>query len=516
MRRWNSFSELIYFPLEVLYISTIILGITGLILGQNFQVYFTINQAYIQSMLDMLRYLSSFIVQYFPLLFLLRAVYRRSEDGMVVVAALLAYISFHVGIMFFAPTNLPAEVYSTVLGIQANASLLATKTSGTLIPLHTGLIGALIVLYITRTIAKRLKKRTPYSIFSFVDKNVAIVVNSIVYSLLSGVVVAFIWPSFIDFLLSIFVFLSKDLSNPVNLFIYGIINRILSILNFNQWMNQIFWFTNLGGSWIDPLGAVHAGDVSMWTGQLVRNISGFTSGKLITPLYILNIFAIPAFILAAFQTYTDKLVNRRLIPFVIFAVIASILFGTLLPIEIFLIFTAPLLFAFHLFFTALLYAVLPLLEVTIGYSFSGNVLVATPGSLVDLLVLIRNPIYQRSLVIILFIGLMTFLLYYAVTSYYYRKGAISIVNSNEKEIVLSELLDSVGGIENIRLANSSIGKVIIQVYKREIVDFSKIHHRANKIVDTRAGFAISYGASSYMIYSAILKLKESSEIQESA
>ena len=50
----------------------------------------------------------------------------------------------------------------------------------------------------------------------------------------------------------------------------------------------------------------------------------------------------------------------------------------------------------------------------------------------------------------------------------------------------------------------------------ERVDFSKIHHRANKIVDTRAGFAISYGASSYMIYSVLKQLKESTEIQESA
>jgi len=221
-------------------------------------------------------------------------------------------------------------------------------------------------------------------------------------------------------------------------------------------------------------------------------------------------------VLAAFQTYTDKLVRKRLISVIVFAVIASVFFGTLLPIELFLIFTAPLLFVFHLFFTALLYAVLPMFGATIGYSFSGNVLVATPGSLIDLLILIRNPIYQKSLVILLFIGLMTFLLYYAVTSYYYRKGAISIINPNEKEIVISELLDSVGGIDNIRLANASIGKVIIQVYNRDKVDFSKIHHRANKIVDTRAGFAISYGASSYMIYSVLCKTKESLEIQESA
>ena len=85
---------------------------------------------------------------------------------MSVVAALLAYISFHVGIMFFTPTNLPTEVYTPVLGIQASASLLATKNSGVLTPFHTGLIGALIVLYITRSSVRSLKKRSPYSIFS--------------------------------------------------------------------------------------------------------------------------------------------------------------------------------------------------------------------------------------------------------------------------------------------------------------------------------------------------------------
>jgi phosphotransferase system glucose/maltose/N-acetylglucosamine-specific IIC component len=225
-----------------------------------------------------------------------------------------------------------------------------------------------------------------------------------ILSLLAGIALTFVWPMFINFFINIFTFISKDLNNPINLFIYGIVNRLLSIINFSHWMNQLFWFTNLGGSWVDPVGAVHTGDVGMWTAQLARGISGFSSGKLISPYYILNIFAVPAFIMAAFQTYTDKLVHKRLVPFVILAVVMSILFGTLLPIEIFLIFTAPLLFTFHLFFTAILYAVLPMLGVTLGYSFSGNVLVGTPGSIVDLLVLIRNPIYQKALIILLFVG----------------------------------------------------------------------------------------------------------------
>ena len=145
--------------------------------------------------------------------------------------------------------------------------------------------------------------------------------------------------------------------------------------------------------------------------------------------------------------------------------------------------------------------------IIIGYRFTGAISVATPGSIVDLLVLIRNPFYQRALIILLFIGLMTFLLYYAVTSYYYHKGAISIINPNEKELVISELLDSLGQVENIKMINASIGKIIVQVHERNYVDFSKIRHRATKIVETRAGYAISYGASSYMLYEIISNLK---------
>ena len=316
------------------------------------------------------------------------------------------------------------------------------------------------------------------------------------------------WPYLINFLQSVFSFIARDLNNPINLFIYGGLDRVLTIFNFSDWMHQLFWFTSMGGNWVDPLGAVFNGDVAMWTAQLAQNISGFTSGKLITPYYILNIFAVPAFILAAYQTYTDRLVRRRLLGFVIASILFSVLFGTLLPIEVFLLFTAPLLFLFHLIFTALLFAILPTFDIIIGYRFSGAISVATPGSIIDLLVLMRNPFYQRALIILLFIGLMSFLLYYAVTSYYYHKGAISIINPNEKELVISELLDSLGQVGNIKMINASIGKIIVQVHERERVDFSKIHHRATKIVETRAGYAISYGASSYMLYEIISKLKQ--------
>jgi len=516
MRRWNSYIEIIYFPLEVLYISTLLLGVTGLILSRNFQVFFSLNQPILLRLVDMIRYLSAMLIRYFPVLFLLRGVYRRNEDGMIVIAGLLGYVAFHIGTVFFAPTNLIAEVYGSVLGIQASSNMLYTLSSGVLNSLQTGIFGALAVLLITRLCAGWLKKRSPYGVLGFVDKNVSIVFDTLFLSLIAGIMAAFIFPLIINGAQQFFVFISTDLNNPVNLFFYGIVDRLFSIFGLSEWLHNQFWFNSLGGSWSDALGSIYLGDVSIWNGQLAKDIYGFGAGKLITPYYILNIFAVPAFILASYQTYTDKIVRKRMRVFVGFSLLASAMFGTLLPIEIFLLFTTPLLFIFHLAYTGLLFAVLNAIGVAIGYTFTGSVAIATPGTLLDLLILIRNPFFQKSLAILLFIGLMSALLYYALGTYYYRKGAINLIIPNEREVLIQELLDSIGGLDNIKLINASVGKLIVQVKDREGVDFSKIHHRVSKIVDTRAGYALTYGSSSYMIWSKINLMLSQSKPEQSA
>ena len=148
-------------------------------------------------------------------------------------------------------------------------------------------------------------------------------------------------------------------------------------------------------------------------------------------------------------------------------------------------------------------------EIVLGYSYVGSVYNANPGSLLDILILLRNPNFQRNIIIVLLVGLFIALITYAVTTYYYRKGAIGLIVPDEKDRVVYELLDAIGEIDNIKLINSSVGKVIIQVNDRTKVDFNKIHHRVNKIVETRAGYAISYGSSSYMIYNYLKALQKS-------
>lgn len=509
MRRWNSIIELVYFPLEILYIATLLFGLTSLALGSSFKVLFVLKSTPILLILDMIRAFSVWLIQAFPILFMLRAVYRRHEDGLVVVAGLLGYVAFLFGTAFYVPTNLNPEAYGSAIGIVLPATRLVGTVS--LTSLNSGIFGSIIIILITRYMVGNMKRRSPYSLFSFVDKNVSVVFGTIVLSLLSGIAVAFISPYFFTLIQTIASIISANLSNPVNLFVYGIFDRFLSMIGLGTWLHQQFWMGTLGGTWSNAMGAVFQGDIGLWTAQISSSIYGFGAGKLITPYYILNIFAVPAFVLAAYQTYTDRLVRRRLLFFIVIAIIASLFLGSLLPIEIFLLVSAPLLFVFHVVYTGLLFAVLPTFGIVVGYSYSGHVLNANPGTILDALVLIRNPNLQKPLLMLLFVGLMTALAYYAVSTYYYRKGAIGLIVPNERAILLDELLAGLGGLANIKLINASIGKLIIQVNDRDKVDFKKIHHRVSKIVETKAGYAMSYGSSSYMLWTQIKAMQNESE-----
>ena len=305
-------------------------------------------------------------------------------------------------------------------------------------------------------------------------------------------------------MMGVFGFIARDLNNPVNLFLYGIIERLADNAGLHLIIRRLFWFGELGGSWSDAFGVNFLGDVAVWTGQIKEGIINAGTGRLITPYYVLNLFAIPAYLISTYQTFTDKIEKRRVFAFLSLAVVASILFGTLMPIELFLLFSAPLLFVFHLSMTGILFALFSALRISIGYSYVGNAVGAVPGSLVDLLIHVRTPALQRPLLIILVVGLLTGLIYYAMSTYYYRKGAVNFITVDEKDSMIEELLNCIGGLENIKLINSSIRTLNIQVYDRNAVDFHKIrHHYIARIVESKAGYQLTYGASSHILWMAI-------------
>lgn len=506
MRRWHSLIEILQFPLEVLFLATVLLGTGSLLLSTNFSTILTIKGEYITLFAELFRFFGGFIILNFPLLILIKSLAKRYDDSVVVFTGILGYIMFHVATMFFASTGMPIQAYYSMFGLSVDASTLQLSSSSILVPIQTGLVALFIVSAITRISYKRSRRRLPYGIFGFIDRNLSTAISTLFLSLLAGIVTALVWPTVIGMFMAIFNFIAADITNPVNLFVYGIMDRLMGIFNLSGLIRGMFWFGSLGGSWIDSFGANYLGDVGMWTAQQAVSIVNLGPGRLITPYFVLNIFAVPALLIAIYRTFTDKIERQRYLGFMVLAVIISIFSGTLLPVEIYLLIMAPLLFVFHVFSTGVLFALFQVLKVAVGYTYTGNVIVGMPGSVIDLIVYWRNLDMQRSMSLIVVIGILTFLIYLAVTTAYFQYGAVNLVNLTEKESKVNGLLESIGGLGNIRLINASPAKLTVQVYDRSVVDFSKIHHHdVSRIIETRAGYALSFGSCSYMLWSDIKK-----------
>jgi len=515
MRRWRSYIEITGFPLKVIFLATIMLGLGSMILNPNF-ITLVGSQDYISVSAEVMRTIASSIILAFPLIFLMRTVDRRDDDPMITVAALVGYFTLHIVTMFINADALNSVIFRSPMWPLDLASL--GNSSFTIVnPIYTGLIGTLVVFYTTRFAYRITRGRSAYSLWNFVDRQSSLMIWSIVFAVIGGLVVAYSWPYLVQVMMSIYNFIAHDLNNPINLSIYGILDRLTDTLGLSLWTRKLFWFGELGGSWSDAFGVYHLGDVGMWTGQIQSSLFNLGSGKLITPYYVLNIFCMPAYLISIYQTYTDKMEKRKIRGFIFVAAIASILFGTTLPIELFLLFSAPLLFVFHLGFTGVLYALFAALKIQIGYAYTGSIVGASPGSIFDLLIYLRNPALQKSLLVILLVGLVSGLCYLAVSTYYYRKVAVNFITVNEKDSMVEELLDCLGGLENLKLINSSVFNLTVQVHNRDVVDFHKIkHHYITRIVESKAGYALTYGACSHILWMDIQhRLKELS-YQQSA
>ncbi len=507
MRRWHSLLEIVQFPLKTLFISTIFMGLGGLLLNPNLVTIISVENRWILTFAELLRYFGGMMIMLFPLLLLIKALSKRYEDSVPVYIGIVGYIVLHITTMFFSLGKLQPSAYYPVLGISVDLTDIFLPGSGVIYPIQTGILSSIFLINITRFCYHRSRNAFDHGLLPFVDKDTWAAIEVIFFSILAGIGISYLWPFLIQITDFVFKFIASDITNPVNLFFYGITERMLSALSMSRLIREPFWFGIFGGSWIDGLGNNYVGDVAVWTAQRANGVYSLGFGRLITPHYVLNIFAVPAFLIAAYQTFTDKINKRRYFSFLLFAIFLSILFGTLLPVEIYMLFATPLLYVIHLFTTGLLFATFEAFSVSVGYTYSGLELVATPASLIDLAIFWRNPGMQRSLTVILVVGLLLFVFYYHITRTYYRRIAVDAMNIGIKAEKVQAIIEAFGGLDNIRMAHSSPNRLTILPYDKTLVDFKRVHLVGlYKIVETRAGYSMAFGACSYMLRSDLVKM----------
>lgn len=507
MKKWYSLIDVFRFPLRVLLIAVILLGIGDFFQNPNILPYINITNEIFLTVCKVMEYTGSLLLNSLPLLLVIKILSRRYEDSVPAYVGIIAYLLFNIVTMYASSTKLPTYCYTSILGIQTS-EISSVVSSGTLkYPLLTGFIGTIIVVWIAKWCYAKSRRRFTYGILAFIDNDTWSFITTLVFTALSAILIAFAWPYFFGMLQNLFNFIGSNIYNPANMFVYGFTERVLSVLDLQDLIHNTFWLGNLGGSWMDAFGKSYTGDVGVWTALFSQNLSTTGYGRFITPYYIMNIFAIPGMLIGIFSTVSDRLTRKRYGLFLAIAILVSITTGMLWPIELFLVITAPALFFMHTVAMSSLYAILASMSVTLGYSYTGTLAYALPGTIISAIPYLTNVKYLNTLIILLIVGIIYFVGYLFMTRSYYYILSGDFLDRKKNRHYRDQFIQALGGIANIRIVNAAVNKLVVSLYDPSKMDIETIKELgAYRIVETRIGTEIELGPRSVNLYRGIAKV----------
>ncbi|MEK3793789.1 PTS transporter subunit EIIC [Paenibacillus sp. FSL R7-0204] len=246
----------------------------------------------------------------------------------------------------------------------------------------------------------------------------------------------------------------------IGAFVFGTANRLLVPIGLHHVINTIAWFQL--GDFTNAAGEVVHGDV--W-----RFLAGDKSaGMFTTGFFPIMMFALPGAALAFIHTAKPE--KKKLVASIfIGSAIASILTGITEPLEFSFMFLAPLLYLVHALLTGVSMALMYILDVRLGFSFSAG--------LIDYL---TNLKISTNAWVLFPVGLAFFLLYYVLFRFVIIKFNLKTPgredDSEEEVIELSKggatvssssraakILENIGGPGNIRSIDACITRLRLNV-----------------------------------------------------
>ena len=178
----------------------------------------------------------------------------------------------------------------------------------------------------------------------------------------------------------------------------------------------------------------------------------------------------------------------------------SIVCGNPLPIELILLFNAPLLLLLHLGISGALFGVMSINKAYLGFNYSGSTISAMPGAFPDYIINARTPQHIHALLIILLVGIIMTIVYFFVTEIYYNYLAFDILGADKTIKISKQVIEASGGVENIKATGSSPFKLTLTLNDMEALSYEKLKRiNINHIIETRDGLVFEFGSSSTII-----------------
>ena len=251
---------------------------------------------------------------------------------------------------------------SVILGIQS---------------LQMGIFGGIVAGLMTAGIHSRYCKMKLYSnmnslsVAEFFKLSKLPALLTVICAIFTGVVSYIVWPLVQTGVANLGFFIKN--TGYVGTFLFGVIERILMPFGLQNVFSLPLMYTKVGGEMVVG-GTSIQGFQNMFLHHLTDpatkkfsvNYTRFMTGK-----YLFMMFGLPAASLAMYNAASKD--RKKFIAGLLFSVaLASFLVGFTEPLELLLLFTAPLLYVIHIILAGLSFVAMQIMNAATGISFSGG------------------------------------------------------------------------------------------------------------------------------------------------
>ncbi|MFR5602407.1 MAG: N-acetylglucosamine-specific PTS transporter subunit IIBC [Lachnospiraceae bacterium] len=329
---------------------------------------------------------------------------------------------------------------------------------------QTQFIGILCGLIAAACYNKFKSTKLPDAFSFFSGKRCVAIVTSGA-SLISSLVLFFVWPIIYNALIALGEFVMN--LGPIGAGIYGFFNRLLIPFGLHHALNSVFWFDVAGIS-----------DIGKFWGNTEGGVLGVT-GMYQAGFFPVMMFGLPAAALAMY--HCAKKGKKKIAMGLLFsAAVASFFNGVTEPLEFAFMFLAPGLYVLHAALTGVSMAIVAALPVRAGFNFSAG--------LVDWFLSFKAPFAMNPLMLIP-IGLAVGVVYYLVFRIVITKFDLKTPGREDDDLdaemkvtlanddftsIAAIVLEGLGGKDNVKSLDNCITRLRLEIKDYTQVDEKKI------------------------------------------
>lgn len=277
--------------------------------------------------------------------------YARDGNGAAALASVVCFLVAGGGAK--ALLDVPADVLAGQSGVAADAMAVAWKDKAVArIEVPLGILSGVAAGLIYNRV---VDVRVPSYLAFFGGRRLAPIVSGMLGLLLA----ALVGGGFAGIAAGVDA-MSRGISSSgaFGLFLYGLLNRALLVTGLHHILNNVVWFV--------------AGDYQGATGDLRRFFAGDpTAGGFMSGFFPVMIFGLPAACLAMYHSARPER-RKEAGGLLLSLALTAALTGVTEPIEFTFMFIAPLLYAIHAVLTGVSMALMDLLGIRLGFTFSAG------------------------------------------------------------------------------------------------------------------------------------------------